>query len=126
MPARVASPAELDAYRAEADRFSAELLEEEFLHYAGLKDRLELEPIYERHAELASLERVRTIGAAAGDDRRAAELWRFACERYLCQETRPHEEQLAAAEADLTVDLDGQRIPFRMLYPALANEPDRE
>ena len=37
-------PESLDEYRAEADRFLAELGEEQYLHYAGLKDRLELEP----------------------------------------------------------------------------------
>ena len=46
------SPVELDAYRAGADRFIAELDEEYYLHYAGLQDRLELEEIYERHAML--------------------------------------------------------------------------
>ena len=35
-----------------ADRFIAELDEEYYQHYAGLKDRLELEEIYERHSTL--------------------------------------------------------------------------
>ena len=33
-----------------ADRFIAELDEEYYLHFAGLKEALDLEPIYERHA----------------------------------------------------------------------------
>ena len=41
-----ASARDLDAYRARADRFLADLDEEYYLHFAGLKDRLELEPIY--------------------------------------------------------------------------------
>jgi len=37
----------LDAYRDEADRFIAALDEEYYLHYAGLKESFELEPIYD-------------------------------------------------------------------------------
>jgi hypothetical protein len=121
-----AAAQELDRFRAEADRFIAELTEEEYRHYAGLKERLELEPIYERHADVGSLEWAKRIGAAANGDRRTRELWRFASERYLAQLTRAHDEQIAAAETELTAEVDGERMPFRMLHPAIANEPDRE
>jgi hypothetical protein len=116
---------ELDAYRAEADRFIAELDEEFYLHYAGLKDRLELEPIYERHDELTGLERARSLGAAVDGDRGVRELWHFACEGYLGKLTREHAERQAAVEAELEVTVDGETIPFRMLRPTMANEPDR-
>ena len=43
---------EIDAVREQADRFVAELDEEYYLHFAGHKETLDLEPIYERHAEL--------------------------------------------------------------------------
>ena len=49
------SERELDGYRAGADRFIAELDEEYYLHYAGLKPEFELRPIYERHADLTGL-----------------------------------------------------------------------
>ena len=49
MPAPL-SQRELDALRADADRFIAELDEEAYLHFAGLKDTYDLVPIYERHA----------------------------------------------------------------------------
>jgi hypothetical protein len=116
---------ELDAYRAEADRFIAALDEEFYLHYAGLKDRLELEPIYERHDELTGLEQARSLGAAVDGDRGVRELWHFACEGYLGKLTREHAERQAAVEAELEVTVDGETIPFRMLRPTMANEPDR-
>ena len=50
------SDRELDGYRAGADRFLAELDEEYYLHYAGLKPELELRPIYEGHADLVERE----------------------------------------------------------------------
>ena len=119
---------ELDSYRAEADRFIAELDEEYYLHYAGLKDRLELEEIYERHASLTELERVQAIGAAVDGhgDHATRELWRFACEGYFGSLTRELAERVAALEAELEVTVDGETIPFRMLRPAIANEADRD
>ncbi len=126
MPSEPPTPQELDAYRAEADRFIAELDEESYLHFAGLKERLELEPIYERHADLTKLERAQSLGAAVDGDRQVRELWKFACEGHFGELTRGYAEQLAALEAELTVTVDGETIPFRMLRPAIANEPDRK
>ena len=48
MPSAPPSDRELDAYRAQADRFIAELDEETYLHFAGHKDTYELVPIYEK------------------------------------------------------------------------------
>ena len=56
------SERELDGYRAGADRFIAELDEEYYLHYAGLKPDFELRAIYERHADLTDLETVKRLG----------------------------------------------------------------
>ena len=117
---------DLDAYREGADRFVAELNEEFYLHYAGLKDELALEPIYERHAELTTLEACRGLGAAAIDGPPSLSwLWRFACEGFLGDLTRKEDEQIAGLEATLTASVDGEEIPFRMLRPAIANEADR-
>jgi hypothetical protein len=116
---------ELDRVRAQADRFMAELDEEYYLHYAGLKETFELEPIYERHAELTTLETARSVGSAVDGDRRVRELWRFTCEGYLGALTRVHAEQAASIEAGLEATIDGREIPFRMLRPTMANEPDR-
>jgi hypothetical protein len=117
---------DLDAVRTEADRFLAERDEEEYLHYAGHKATLDLAPIYERHAVLAELDTARTVAAAVDGDSRVRELWRFTCETYLGGLTREHEERAARLEADLVAEVDGEEIPFRMLRPAMANEPDRD
>ena len=119
------SDRELDAYREDADRFMAELDEEFYLHYAGLKETFDLTPIYERHADLTELEQVKSIGLAVNGGSRARELWRFACEGYFGDLTREHAERLAELEAELEIGLDGDRIPFRMVRPTIANEPDR-
>jgi hypothetical protein len=116
---------QLDAYRNEADRFIAELDEEYYLHFAGLKENLELEPIYERHAELTTLEWAQSLGEATDGDRRVRELWRFACEGHLGNLTSEHSEKIAELETELEAEVDGEKVGYRMLRPTMANTEDR-
>src|SRR6185436_13286402 len=51
---------------------------------------------------------------------------RFACEGYFGDVTPDHAEKPAEPEADLSVTVEGEEIPYRMVRPALANEPDRD
>ena len=127
MAAAPPSQRELDTYRERADRFIAELDEEAYLHYSGQKDTYELAPIYERYADLTKLEAAQSLGLAVdGTCGGVRELWRFACEGYLGNLTRAHAERSAMLEAELEVDFEGATIPFRMLRPTIANEPDRD
>jgi hypothetical protein len=120
------APAALDAYREEADRFIAALDEEYYLHFAGLKETYELTPIFERYADLSTLSACRTLAEAAeSGGRGAVELWRFACEGYLGNLTRQEAEEIAGLEASLEANVDGETLGFRLLRPAIANEPDR-
>jgi len=120
-----ASARDLDAYRQRADRFIAALDEEYYLHFAGHKEKLEIESIYDDFADLTTIEQAQSIGAAVNGSAGIRELWRFACEGYLGQLTKELEEKLAEAEAGLKTTIDGEEIPFRMLKPAIMNEPDR-
>jgi hypothetical protein len=120
------TPRELDAYRDQADRFIAAIDEEYYLHYAGHKPTLDLAPIYERFADLTSLEQANRVGTAVDGDRRIRQLWRFACQGYLGNLTREHAERSARLEAELNAKVDGEEIPYRMLRPTIANEPDRQ
>jgi hypothetical protein len=118
------SDRELDGYRAGADRFIAELDEEYYLHYAGLKPEFELRPIYERHADLTDLETVKRIGESVKDGANT-ELFRFGCEGYLGELTREHAEKIAELEAALEAPHDGGTVGYRMLPPTIANTADR-
>ena len=102
-------PRELDAFRDEADRFIAELDEEDYLHFAGLKDTLDLVPIYERHAELTALETALAIGASVDGRRNTRELWKFACEGYLGNFVREEAERVAELEASLKATSTARR-----------------
>ena len=125
MPSGPPTPEELDGYRNDADRFIAELDEEYYLHFAGLKEKLELEPIYERHQELTTLEWAQALGGTVDGDRRVRELWRFACEGHLGSLTKEHSEKIAALETELEAEIDGEKVGYRMLRPTIANTDDR-
>jgi hypothetical protein len=120
MSTELATTRELDAFRDEADRFIAELDEEAYLHYAGHKETFEVEAIYARHEELSRLETVQRLREAP------VQLRRFACESFLGNLTRHHQEQVATVEASLEATVDGRTLPFRMLRVELSNEPDRD
>lgn len=115
----------LEKYRERSDRFLADLEEETYLHFSGLKPEFELQAIHERYSDLTSLDQARWIGERVDGDGRMRELWRFACEGFLGAITRSEEERLATLEAGLHADLDGEQIAFRMLGPEIANSADR-
>jgi oligoendopeptidase F len=121
-----ATSQELDGLRERADRFIAELDEEYYQHFAGLKETLDLAPIYERYSDLTTLDTANRIGAAVNGDKRLTELWRFGCENYLGALTREHSEKVAQLEATLEAEIDGEQVPFRMLRPVLGNTEDRD
>jgi hypothetical protein len=116
---------EIDSLSADADRFLAELDEESYLHYAGLKETFEIAPIYERHERLTQLDTALALGASVDGNRRRRELWKFACAGYLGSFVTEEAERVAELEATLTADVDGEEIPYRMLRPRLMNEDDR-
>src|SRR5581483_2988059 len=105
---------EVDALSADADRFLAELDEESYLHFAGLKETYDLAPIYERHERLTRLDTALALGASVDGDRRRRELWKFACTGYLGNFVSEEAERIAELEATLTTTVDGEEIPYRM------------
>ncbi|MFL5964078.1 MAG: hypothetical protein ACJ757_14420 [Gaiellaceae bacterium] len=111
---------ELDQFRDQADSFIRDLDEEYYLHFAGFKETLDVEQVYERYEELTKLETAQKLSGAP------TELWRFACEGFLGNLTREHQARVAKAEAELEATADGETIPYRMLRVAMSNEPDRD
>src|SRR3989454_1298055 len=125
MPAAELTAQELAAYREQADRFTAERDEEWYQHLSGRKESLDLEAIYERHADLTTLDRALVLGAAAEEDPALTELWKFACSGYLEALTREQQEKVAMLETELQAKVNGESIGYRMLRPTIANSEDR-
>ncbi len=118
----VQMPVAVDTYRERLEEMTAEAMEEYYLHAAGLKPTYEIAAVYERYADLTTLDQARAL--AAGDA--PAELQRFACEAYIGDGTKHLSEELANTEAALVVDVDGADVPYREVPPRLVNEPDRD
>jgi hypothetical protein len=93
--------------------------EEYYLHFAGLKETLDVERIYEQFADLTTLDRAKEMEGAP------TELWRFACEGFLGNLTRAHQARVAEVEAGLEATVDGETHPYRMLRVVMSNEADR-
>jgi hypothetical protein len=124
---------DLDAYRRTAESFVTELMREYYRHYAGLKDSFEIEAIYTNHAGLFTRDAVlglrdldahRTEADDADGRRRARMLLDFAVEGYVGEATKAVEEDLARAEAALTIEVESERIGFREAPVVQANEAD--
>jgi hypothetical protein len=123
----------LEAYRGEAEEFVAELTAEFYRHYAGLKDEFDIEAIYARYGTLftrGAVEDLREHAAvpAPGSDerRRRRMLVEFAVEGHLGQATKTVDAELARREAELSIEVDGERIGYRESAVAQANEPDAD
>ena len=107
----------LDGYREQAEAFTSALDREYYLHFSGQRDSYDIEPIYERHAELFSREavdRLRGLDAPAS-------LLEFAVHGLIGRETKELEAELARREASLEVEVEGERMPFRAAAVAQAN-----
>lgn len=110
---------DVNEFRAEAEEFLTAIDREYYLHFAGLKDDYEIEPIFERHARLFSRETVEAL--REGDNR---VLLKFAAEGYVEQAVKELSAELARLEAGLEVQLDGDTYPYRQAAVVQANEPD--
>ncbi len=110
-------------YANQAESFLTKLNEEYFQQGAGLKEELELSPIYDRHHRLFELDTVRSLL----DDRESRAdryLAHFGVFGFVENELRELTEQIAAAEARATVEWDGENIPHRKARVLASGESD--
>jgi hypothetical protein len=115
-------PTAVDTYRERVEAMTAEAMEEHYLHAAGHKPTYEIAAVYERYADLATLDAARGLAVAGVP----SELHRFACEAYIGDGVKHLSEEVANTETGLVVDVDGVSVPYREVTPRLVNEPDRD
>ena len=124
---------DVNAYRRSAEAFLTDLTREYYLHYAGLKETYEIEPIYGRHEELFTARAIDDLREqrdatepGSDDSRRLRMLLDFAVEGHLGEQTKALETELAHREATLTLKLEDRQMGFRESSIIQANEPDAE
>jgi len=123
---------DLDHYSRHAEAFVGDLDREYHLHFSGQKRDFELEEVYERHASLFDRDEVERLregvdAADGGEGRRRAEyLLEFAVGGYLGRASAAEEAAVAEREAEIELEVGGEKIPYRTAPVVQANEPDRE
>jgi hypothetical protein len=113
-------PIAVPEYRERLEEMTAEALEEYYAHSAGHKRTYDIAEVYERHADLSTLEQAQALAAEGAP----VELRRFAAEAYIGNGVKHLSEDIANTEASLTVAFDGEEVPYREVRPRLMNEPD--
>jgi hypothetical protein len=122
---------DLEGYSERAEEFVSELDREHHLHYSGRQVDYRVREVYQRHRELFRREAIEALreSAAAGEGetaRRAAQLLELAVGGFLGLASAAEQAEIARREADLTLTLDGERIPYRRIVSCQANEADRD
>jgi hypothetical protein len=113
-------PIDLPTYRDRLEQMTAEALEEYYSHSAGLKPTMEMARVYERYVDMTTLEATRELAEIGAP----LELQRFAGEAYVGDGSKELTDAVANIEASVTVEFDGEQIPYRAVRPRLLNEPD--
>src|SRR5438093_6459781 len=107
---------------ADAELFSRAVNAEHYLAGAGLKEELNITPIYDRYLHLFEGERFSEVKSWGLEPTEERYLLAFVASGYLEFRTRELHEQLAAEEAAATVDWDEVPVPYRNVPILIANE----
>ncbi len=110
-----------------AEQFLIDLMREQYQVGAGLKENLELVPIYQRNADLFAEPTVRERVAAMQRDEKSKEarhLADFAVGAHIENVVKELSEQITNAELKATVEWEEQQIPYQNVRAVLVREPD--
>ena len=123
----------LDRLRAGGEALMEEVSREYYLAHAGHKATAELQPIYERHADVLSPDSLAAVvealrGAAVGSEehRSARLLAEWQIEAQVSRLLASHDEREIAWESSAIVRLgDGRSMPYQRVAIEIANATDR-
>ncbi len=117
--------------RQDVENFSSELEREWYLNSSGLKEEVNLSPIYDRYGFLFTKKLVLALKekrerAKGEEERKLRHLQRFFASRYLVNTVKELTEKADTMESKETIRLNGETIPFRQAAVRGASEPKRE
>ena len=122
----------IDSVRDAVEAFVRDANREYYLHGSGQKEQLEIAAVVERYGGAFTPEAMRACldaARAAGDDaerRRHVALAQAVAESCMERELAPIGDELATAEAQATVEVDGETIPYFSAAVMVQNERDRD
>jgi hypothetical protein len=126
------SATSLERLREVVEQYVGDSNREFYLHMSGQKDSLELAAIVERYGAHFTPEALRACLDAADtatDDaerRRCIALAQAVAESCMERELATLVDEIATAEAQATVEVDGESVPYYSAAVMLQNEPDRQ
>jgi len=121
---------DLDSISKEMELFHCEKEKEFYLNWSGLKDEMNLSSIYEKYRHLFREDLILDLKAerqrASRDkEKRIGYLQQFLASNYLEMVVKELTDRFETIEAQETVRVDSEEIPFRFAAVRIANEPDR-
>jgi len=121
---------DLEALRQDLHRFMRELALENYMHYSGQKETLEIAPIYERYGHLVSKDLAKNVrdrwrAAQSPEEKRSYKhLHHFAFFGYQGNLIKGIIEEIARRQNEMSIRIDGREIGYHSIVPRLTNEPD--
>jgi len=117
--------------RRDVENFCSEMEKEWYLNWAGLKEEMNLSPIYNRYKHLFTKDLILAVKeerkqAKGEEERKLRYLQQFFVSEYLGMVVKELSEKAETMESKETIKVDGEKIPFRLAAVKLANEPSRE
>ncbi len=109
-------------FESAAEQFLQKIGREGYENSAGLKETIDIVPIYEQYGWLFARDTVDE--ALKRDDPEGKQFARFAAEGYLADSLKSLSEKITNAITKATVLWQGEEIPFRRVSIAIANEAD--
>ncbi len=124
----------LERLRREGQAFSEEISREGYLAHAGHKSTADLQPIYERHAEIVgegalelTLDLFRSAAAGSEERRSAGYLLEWQIESQSGREVVELDEREIAWESSAVIDVAGaRRVPYQRAAIEIANAKHRQ
>ncbi len=119
----------IDSIRSDLEEFTSLVDEEHYLNGAGLKDKAEFAQIFDKFQHLFNKETIDFVReysktVEGEEERKVGYLKAFLIGDYMQNQVKELSDRVLTMEVEATVDVEGQRMPFRQAAVVLANEPD--
>ena len=121
---------DIEKYKINAENFLAGLDKEYYLHFAGLKEELNIGAIYDKFGELFLLEYFNLIkelkDKAKGEARKKySYLLKFCGETLIEKPVKELIDEMGEDEAKAKIQIEGNDVTYRYSEVLLSNEPDK-
>lgn len=121
---------DIEKIRSDLEEFTSQTVEEYYLNGAGLKDQAEISKIYQKFAHLFNQDTIDQVqqqakSAHGEEERRLHFLRAFLVDDYLENRVKELSDKLLTIEAEATITVNGETMPFRQSAVQQANESNR-